>query len=99
MMVVETQEQRKVTAGHQEVTVVEQRGYVVDQISVAAAQKGDIAPKWTEFEMPQTGTEVGSVARKESALQSIDVASDPQGWLKQNEKDPRKVEDVSAMGH
>ena len=34
-VVVETQEQRKVTASHQEVVVIEQRGDYVDQISIA----------------------------------------------------------------
>ena len=37
-MVVKIQERQKLAAGHLEVVVVEQRGDVIDQIIVAAAQ-------------------------------------------------------------
>ena len=41
-----------------------QRGGGVDQISVAAGQKGVVAQKWTEFERSQIRTKVGAAARK-----------------------------------
>ena len=84
-MVVEIQEQQKVTACHQEAATVEHRDA--------------LTRKWIEVEKLQAQTEVFLAAQKVNPLQLTATATNPQRQLKQSGKGPRKVEDMRDAEH